>query len=168
MQAAHGFLYIFGSLHWQRIGIDDGTIGMLWTIGVVVEVLLFTFSTRAMRRFGAARLIAFAAAMSVVRWGVTGFDPPVPVLFALQAMHGLTFGAAHLGAMHFLASAVPPRLGATAQGIYSAMTAGIAMGLVMAASGPLYDFAAGGAYWAMAGLAGLGFLAAVALDRFKA
>jgi PPP family 3-phenylpropionic acid transporter len=86
------------------------------------------------------------------------FEPPVSVLPALQLLHAASFGAAHLGAMGFLAQAVPRGLAATAQGLV-ATASGIVMASATGLSGLLYAAAGSSAYLAMAGmgLAGLGF-----------
>ncbi|HKJ62436.1 MAG TPA: MFS transporter, partial [Hyphomicrobiales bacterium] len=102
---------------------------------------------------------------SVLRWTATAFDPSLPLLFMVQAMHGITFGAAHLGAMHFLQKAVPRSLAASAQGLYASLTAGVAMGLSSLAAGPLYRSFGGDAFLAMALLSGVGLVAAVILMK---
>ena len=65
------------------------------------------------------------AAAAVLRWTVMGFDPPLVLLVPLQTLHGLTYGAAHLGAIQFMAQAVPPahRL-APAQSLYALVGGG--------------------------------------------
>ncbi len=88
-----------------------------------------------------------------MRWLVFATDPPLAIQFVCQAMHCVTFGFAYLAAMQFVASAVPERLTATAQGLYTAVTAGIAIGGVMMLSGPLYEQFGGHAFWFMSVLA---------------
>jgi len=78
--------------------------------------------------------------------------------------NGLTFGAAHLGALHFIAQAVPEDRAATAQGLYAAVTAGIAMGGGMLAAGPLYAQLGGRGYLVMAGVAAISAVAAMVLN----
>jgi PPP family 3-phenylpropionic acid transporter len=68
----------------------------------------------------------------------------------------MSFGAAHLAAMHFLTHAVPEDRAATAQGLYAAFVAGLVLGAVTVACGPLYRTFAGEAYGAMALIALLG------------
>jgi MFS transporter, PPP family, 3-phenylpropionic acid transporter len=101
----------------------------------------------------------------VVRWVLMAGEAPLPLLLVAQAMHALTFGAAHLGAMHFMARALPAQWAATGQSLYSATVSGIGFGLVMAVSGTLYEAFGTGAYLVMAALAGAGAVAAVALGR---
>jgi MFS transporter, PPP family, 3-phenylpropionic acid transporter len=77
----------------------------------------------------------------------------------------LSFGAAHIGAMHFLTQAVPEDRAATAQGVYAALVVGLFGGLVTLASGPLYQALNGEAYGAMAVLALIGAVCAFLLMR---
>ncbi len=149
-QGTHGVYYVFASVHWKSQGMGTDTIGLLWAIGVAAEVMLFAFSARLVARTGPARLIIIASIAAVLRWSITAMDPPLVLLAAVQTLHALTFGAAHLGAMHFIFRAVPERYSATAQAIYAAFAAGIVLGSMMYISGPLYGRFGGGAYWTSA------------------
>jgi PPP family 3-phenylpropionic acid transporter len=77
----------------------------------------------------------------------------------------MSFGAAHLAAMYFLSQAVPEDRGATAKGIYAAVVAGLALGVVTIACEPLYRSLAGEAYAVMALFAPVGAASAVLLTR---
>jgi PPP family 3-phenylpropionic acid transporter len=92
-------------------------------------------------------------------------DPPLWATALLQTLHAMSFGAAHLAAIHFLTHAVPEDRAATAQGLYAAIVAGLVLGAVTVASGPLYRTFAGGAYGAMAVLALIGAACAYVLMR---
>ena len=71
-------------------------------------------------------------------------------IFGVQILHGLTFGAAHLGAIHYISDNVPESFAATAQGLYASVSSGIILGAAMVAAGPLYAAFSGQAYLAMA------------------
>lgn len=160
-QATHALYYAFGSLAWQREGYSDTVIGLLWATGVIAEIILFYISGPLMARLGATRLLMIATAASVIRWTITAFSPPVAVLFAVQALHAFTFGAAHLGAVQFVAQAAPPRLAATAQSLYAAMASGVIMGLMTMGVGPVYEELGARAYFVMAGAGAIAFGGAV-------
>jgi PPP family 3-phenylpropionic acid transporter len=83
----------------------------------------------------------------------------------LQLLHALTFGASHLGAMHFMARLVPPGAAASAQSLYSALSAGFGSGLVMLAAGSLYAAYGGAAYPFMALLSAAGLCGVLWLRR---
>lgn len=167
VQAAHAVFYTFGTLHWRDLGLSTGWSGALWAISIVAEVALFAYSAAVVGRIGPVELIGLGAGAAVVRWLVMGFDPPLALLVPLQLLHALTFGATHIGAMHFIGRAVPQVQAGTAQALYASVTGGIAMGGAMLLAGPLYAAYAGRAYWAMAALAAVGLIASLVLLKAK-
>jgi PPP family 3-phenylpropionic acid transporter len=165
IHGSHAMLYAFGSLHWRAQGFTGGTIGMLWSIGVVAEVLLFAVSGRIIGRIGSARLLVLAGFMTALRWSFMTFDPPLWATVILQTLHAMSFGAAHLAAIHFLTHAMPEDRSATAQGLFSAVVAGLVMGTATLVCGPLYGSLGGESYAVMAVVAAIGTVAAMLLRR---
>ncbi len=165
VQSAHAVLNTFGVLHWRALGLSAGWCGALWAISIVSEVALFAFSRAVLAHITPVGLITVAAGAALVRWTAMGFDPPLALLLPLQILHGVTFGATHLGAIHFMGRTVPEGQAGTAQALYASVTGGIAMGGAMLLAGPLYAAYAGRAYWAMAVLAAIGLGASLVLRR---
>lgn len=166
-QSTHAVYYAFGTIHWEAQGISPAVIGMLWSVGVIAEILLFLFARRVIVRADPVALLILAASASVIRWTITALSPPLWLLFPVQALHGLTFGAAHLAAVHFISAEVPENATGTGQGLFAAFTAGIVMGIAIAAAGPLYAALGAYAYMAMAGVALVSVIAALALKRVR-
>jgi MFS transporter, PPP family, 3-phenylpropionic acid transporter len=153
-------------LDWSRKGFDGTTIGALWALGVVAEVVLFWFSGRLPATFGPMTMIGIGAASAVLRWTVMAFDPPALLLPALQVLHGLSFGATHLGTMQYLARVAPEGGRATAQGdVATVMGLGGAGALWV--SGLLYGGYGSLAYAAMAMAALAGGLVIVFAARLN-
>lgn len=165
VQAAHATFYTFGAIHWRASGLTSSWVGALWAIGVLAEVAVFAVSNAVVRRFGAVTLMTAGAVAAVVRWTVMSLDPPLGVLIPLQVLHGLTYGASHLGAIHFMSKAVPEVAGGTAQAIYVSTASGVFQGAATLLSGLLYARYGGGAYLAMSVISLVGVAAAVALAR---
>jgi PPP family 3-phenylpropionic acid transporter len=165
VQGGHAVYYAFGTLSWRAAGHSDTVIGLLWAEGVIAEVALFAVGARLLKVITPAGLIALGGAAGALRWAVTGADPDLPVLIVMQLLHAFTFGAAHLGAIHFVARAVPTAESATAQSLYAAASIGAGLGLAMLISGPLYDAFGGGAYYAMAFLSAMGGALGLLLGR---
>jgi PPP family 3-phenylpropionic acid transporter len=161
IQASHAVLYGFATLQWTANGLDGTSIGALWAIGVVAEILLFAVSGRAVARIGATEMILLGALGAVLRWAAMAVDPPAVLLPFLQCLHGLSFGATHLGAMHVLARLADASGGATAQGDFAALQ-GITFAAAMGLSGVLVERFDSYAYLAMALTAALGFVIAFA------
>ncbi|MFL4980378.1 MAG: MFS transporter [Xanthobacteraceae bacterium] len=164
IQASHALYYGFSTLDWTAAGFDGSAIGSLWAIGVIAEIILFAVSGRLPAAFNPAVLLALGAAGAVVRWSVMALNPPVIVLPLLQCLHGLSFGATHLGAVQFIAHAAPERLGATAQG-HLAIILGAVMAAFMALSGVLYGAYGARAYAVMAAVALIGGMLALVARR---
>lgn len=158
-QASHGAIYAFGSIHWRSLGFSDAAIGYLWAIGVVAEIGVFYALGQAVGRTRAALgLVMLGAAAVVVRFAAMALDPSLPVTFALQALHGLTFGATHLGGMAALAAFAPPAARGRAQGLFASASALIQAAATIA-SGLIYRTEGSLVFAAMAplGIVGLVF-----------
>ena len=160
IQAAHGFYYGFSTLVWRGQGISPDAIGVLWAIGVGVEVA-FLWNLRVFERWlSPEALILIGAFGGAIRWMLLGFGPTGAVLWPLQAMHAISFAMAHVGAMRLLTREAPENAAAMAQTLYSALSSGLLLGGASLISGILYDATGAHGYWAMSlmALAG-GFIA---------
>ena len=151
-QGSHAFYYAYGGLHWRALGYSGTLIGALWPLGIVGEALLLSVSLRAVRMLGVTRLLLLGGIGCVLRWTALSFDPPLWIVVIAQFGHVATFAMAHIGAMYFMAQAVPPRLAATAQSLYSVVSNGVIMGLATYASGPIYAAYGGRTYLLMAAM----------------
>lgn len=149
LQVSHAVYYAFGSISWRAAGLDESTIGMLWAVGVIAEVLLFALAGRVVHRIGPLGYLAIAALGGILRWPLTPLTNDPVLLVPLQCLHALTFGAAHLGAMAYLARNIPDSVGATGQSLYYALTGGVLMGAMMPLAGTLYEGYGPAAYNAM-------------------
>lgn len=166
LQGAHAPLYAYGSIHWRAMGIDGGTIGALWAFGVAVEVaVLALFGKALIDRLGAPGAFILSACASLIRWAAMTLDPSLAWLWPLQALHGLTFTAAHLGAIAFVHAAAPAHLAATAQGLVGAMAGGALMATGSFLAAAIYPDFGAGAFWIGFVFSAVGLVAAIALRR---
>lgn len=149
-QAAHAMVYAFGTIHWKAHGLSGMEIGAAWGIGVVAEVLLFAWAGKIVGPRAAESLIFWGVSAGIVRWGLAPFAETMPAILALQILHGITFGASHLGAMRVIADRLSHEHAGGVLGIYTALV-GLAMSGAFALSGPLYGAYGGHGFWAMAG-----------------
>lgn len=166
-QASHAVYYAYSTLTWLGQGIGAGVIGALWATGVVAEIGLMLGPGRAwVARIGPARSLALAAAAGVLRWTLMSLTPGLVLLWPVQALHAMTFGLAHLGAMAFVAAAVPPRLQASAQGLYGGGLGGMAIALATLAAGAISGaLGPAGAYWLAAAMSAAALAAALLMGR---
>lgn len=160
-QASHAVMYSLGTVHWRDLGLGSGEIGALWAASVATEIVfLFTVGTAAVQRLGPVGAIACSGVAGVVRWGAMMADPTGLWLWPIQGLHAITFAMGHLGAIAFIARAVPDRDAAAAQGATSAMAVGAIMALGMALAALLYPTLGGLTYGVGAACSaiGLGFV----------
>lgn len=138
VQASHAFYYGYGGLHWRAIGYSELLIGIIWPLGVLAEIGLFSIALKVQARLSPALLLFLGGAICAIRWTILAFDPPLPVVIFAQFLHGGTFALAHLGAVFFVLKAVPQRLAATAQSLYFVGAQGVLMGVMTLIAGALY------------------------------
>lgn len=143
----------FAVIRWREAGIGPGAISLLWSEAVASEVLVFVLvGPWLLARLGTSRAALLSAGLGAVRWAAMASTASVPVLAAIQPMHGLTFALLHLAAMNLVAAVVPERLSASAQTLYGTLGLGVASAVLTAAGGALYGRFGAGAFWPMAGL----------------
>jgi PPP family 3-phenylpropionic acid transporter len=164
VQPSHALYYGFSTVAWRNEGLGGLTIGLLWGLGVLAEIVLFAVSARLPALLTPTVLLAIGAGGAVVRWTAMAFDPPLALLPALQVLHAASFGATHLGGMGFLARAVPRPLSATAQGAIATVS-GIVSAGATGLSGLLYASSGSLAYLLMAAMALAGFTCALVAHR---
>ena len=61
------------------------------------------------------------------------------IILFTQLLHAFSFGATHLGIIHYLNETVEEGLSVTALSLYSAIGMGLLMGIMVSLSGGLYD-----------------------------
>lgn len=165
IQVGHMIYYGFATLHWRAAGLSGTIIGALWAEGVIAEVVLFAFGARLVARLGPEWLLSAAAVAGVIRWTVLAFTTDPWALASVQFLHAFTFGACHLGAMHFINRSAPAGLSARAQGVYSSVTVGVVPGLAMLVSGTLYQHLGGYAFLTMTAVSVVGFAISLVLGK---
>ncbi len=126
MQIGFGAYYAYFTLYLQQQGFSGGTIGRLWALGVLVEIVLFWQAPRLIARFGAARLLAACLAATTARWLATAwFASSLPLLILAQASHALSFAIFHACSMRLMADFFPGHRQAAGQGLYYAFSSGV-------------------------------------------
>lgn len=168
IQASHAAVYAFGSIHWRDAGVSSPTIGALWAIGIVAEIVVFACFGRVVgQRQAAFRLLAIGGGAAALRFAAMAFEPGLLATFALQSLHGLSFGMTHLGTIAALAWLAPETGRARAQGVLGAVLA-TATATATALSGLIFRDAGTWVFPAMAPLALAGLACALLASRAAA
>ncbi|MEO5352908.1 MAG: MFS transporter [Magnetococcus sp. XQGC-1] len=166
MQFSHGAYYGFLSLHLAEHAFSRGAIGLIWTVGVVAEVVLLRHSGPLLARFGVDRLLAISLFLAILRWTLYALPPLWPILLFGQLLHAFTFGAFHVAAVRRIFAMAPRASRSTAQAWYAALSFGLGGGIGILLCGHLYDrIQAEGLFLLMAVGASMGLLAMLRASR---
>ncbi len=149
---AHGIFYTFGTLYWQAHHFSAALIGALWAYSVAVEVTVFGLVKVLLPGWGARRFILAGGVATLVRWSLFPFATHPVVAFALQTLHGATFGLTHLGVMMAIGAVSTPGHTARLQAAYQ-FCQGLTLAAAMAAGGPLFRLSPTVAFMAAAAVA---------------
>jgi len=148
---SHAMHDSFAVIRWGAAGIGAGTAGLLWSLSVAAEVIVFLFVGRPLLdRLGPAGAAMLAAAAGSVRWAVMAETAWLPAMAAIEPLHGLTFALLHLTCLRLLAESVPRHLAATALTVYGTVGIGAPTVLLTLASGELYAHLGARGFWVMA------------------
>lgn len=167
IQSAHAFYYAFSALAWKAQGLPETLTGLLWGLGVAVEVVFLWFGAGLQGRLGPRNLLVIGGAAGVLRWTLLSFSPPLWALVPLQALHALTYTAVFLASIQLAARLSDVRTASAAQLVNAALQGGVLCGLATLASGPLFDAAGARGYLAMAVMAAAGLAGALCLYRIR-
>ena len=163
IQSAHAFYYGFSTLAWKDQGIPASMTGILWAVGVGVEVGFMWFLEPWRRRIGPRTLLVIGGVAAVARWTTLAFSPPLWLLFPLQGLHALSYAAVFFASLQLAERLSSPANASAAQSINSALSSGVLMGLATLASGPLFDRFGAYGYLLMSAMAAAGLLCAFRL-----
>ena len=149
MTAAHGTLYVFYTIYLEQAGYSKTMIGVLWTVGVIAEVLLFLRLPQLMRRFSLRALLLASFICAAIRFPVIGWGvDSLLLLAAAQLLHAATFGVFHAASVAAVHRLFPGGLAARGQALYSSIAYGLGgaagsliAGWSWAALGPSMSFA---------------------------
>ncbi len=140
LQFSFGSFYTFYSVYLEALGYPRFTIGSLWALGVLAEIVFFLLVHRVLQRFGLRRVMIFALAVTALRWWLTGcYADLLWLLVVTQLLHAFSFGAVHAVSIEWVRRFFPGRVQGQGQALYSALCFGAGGGLGALASGAVWE-----------------------------
>ena len=145
MSAAHGAFYVFYSIHLDAHGYAKTEVGLLWSLGVLAEIVVFVFMARLARRFALRTILLACFAAAVVRFALMGWGvESLAIMVFVQLLHGLTFGAYHASAIAAVNQWFPGKTQGRGQALYSSLSFGAGGLLGALVSGRTWDWLGSG------------------------
>ena len=143
---AHTSLYAFLSLYLDSLGYGKGAVGLMWALGVTVEVAWFWLQGRWVHRLSLYGWLLLAAGVSLLRFTATAaFGHVGWVLVLAQCTHAVTFAAQHTACIGVINRHFPGRLRGRGQALYTVLgygASGVIGGVAGGALSDAFGFAA--------------------------
>lgn len=121
----HGPMWLF-PLFVRSRGGDLEMIRAMWILMLAFEIPLVFLTGSGLKRLGPRGLLAVGVFGGGLRWTLSALLGDPTLLFAVQALHGVTVVGLNVGSPLYLDTLGPERLRSTAQGILSMVGAGVA------------------------------------------
>lgn len=126
MVAAHSALYVFYSLYLAQIGYSKTVIGLMWSLGVLAEIVFFLFQSTIFRWFGVSRLMIASFLIAAIRFLMIGYGAhSIVLLLIAQLLHAATFGVHHSASVATLQRWFSGSLQARGQALYTSISYGL-------------------------------------------
>ncbi len=126
LQAAHGAYYSFFSIYMEELGYTRTAIGLLWSIGVVAEVLVFIVMHNLLLSFGVRTVLIASLVLAALRWAIIGYSADqLWLLIFAQCLHAFTFGTFHAASIDTIRRLFKPGTQGGGQALYGAVSFGI-------------------------------------------
>ncbi len=146
IQISHGPYYVFFSIYLQQLDYSHWMIGLLWSLGVFSEIIIFWKIAMFMRRWSLLELVMLVLLLTVIRWLMTAYLANTGFLLVLsQCLHAFSFGLLHVVSVKYIAIFYPGKQQLHGQALYSGLGFGLggALGAYLAG----LAWAAYGAEW---------------------
>ena len=117
---SHIGIYVFFSLYLDALGYSKATIGVLWAVSVIVEIIWFFNQSRWLPKLSLQAWLMACSAIMVLRMGITATSASViALLVAAQMLHAFTFATHHTVCIALLSQHFPGRLRGRGQALFT-------------------------------------------------
>ena len=149
---SHAPFYSFYSNFLHEYQFSTTQTGLLWSMGVVSEIVMFAYATWFFKQFSWRSLVAICLVLTSLRWIIVGvFAEQFWIQFFAQWIHAFSFGLFHLIAMRMILQHFSAGQQGRGQALYSTMWGlGVALGSLLA--GKYWDVLSGQWIFIIAGL----------------
>jgi PPP family 3-phenylpropionic acid transporter len=163
MWAATAATTSFLSVRLYDLGAGAEAAGAAWVVGSIVEIPVMFAFPRLAARFGAHRLLVAGAGFFAARCVLYAVAGTPEVLVAGAALEGLGYGLFFVASVGYVAELAPKGRIATAQGVLSAVTFGLATITGAMVGGAIATAVTIPGLFAVAGVVGVAAVGAVVL-----
>lgn len=126
LQITHGPYYVFFTIYLQQFDYSNTTIGFLWSLGVLAEIILFWKISFFMHRWSLRQLVIASLFLTAIRWFITAYfaDNAALLMFA-QCLHAFSFALLHVVSISYIGIFWPGKKRLHGQALYSGLGFGL-------------------------------------------
>lgn len=126
LQISHGAYYTFFSIYLEQLGYSKSAIGLLWSLGVFSEVILFWQFHRLLHLLSWRGWVMISLILTAVRWLLISLQADQLILLLVaQVLHAFSFGAMHAVSMRYIQHYFSRANQAQGQALYSSIGFGL-------------------------------------------
>ncbi len=141
MQLSHGVYYSFYSILMEQAGYSRSAIGVLWSVGVAAEVVVFVAMHNFLIRAGVRLILIVSLVIAVIRWLLIAHCNHIVWLLVLaQVFHAFTFGTFHAASIEAVRRLFEPVQQGKGQAIYSGISFGAGGATGSLLGGYIWDY----------------------------
>jgi MFS family permease len=135
----------FESIFLQQLGANESIIGLVSTIGAVIELGGMLLADRLVRKHGPGRVLGLSMLLKVVGLSLVLIHPSILSICAARALSGIHFSLYSVSSVAYAAEGAPAGQASTVLAIYFVTLRGLVILIAAPLGGALFDLF--GAYW---------------------
>jgi PPP family 3-phenylpropionic acid transporter len=167
MQLSHGPFYAFFAIYLSENSYNTNLIGIIWSLGVIAEILIFMKISSWIPKYGLQNLFIISFIFAVARWLLISFFADNIILVVIATLfHAITYGMYHAVSISLIHEYFTGELQGRGQALYSSVSFGLGGSIGSFYSGYLWESAGGSTVFLYASLfAFLGFIVSLILVK---
>ncbi|MEQ1558663.1 MAG: MFS transporter [Methyloglobulus sp.] len=126
IQFAHAPYYVFYSIYLKQHLYSTTATGLLWSLGVIAEIVLFVFMKGLLKRYSLRGILLMSLIFAIVRWVLIGsYVDNIGLLMFAQLLHAATYGGTHIAGIHFVQRFFDQQHQGKGQALYHSLSFGL-------------------------------------------
>ena len=169
MQVSHGPFYAFFAIYLTENSYSTNSIGFIWSLGVIAEILIFIKISSWIPKYGLQNLFIVSFLFASSRWLLISFFPESVIIMTLATLfHAITYGMYHAVSISLIHEYFTEELQGRGQALYSSISFGLGGSIGSIYSGYFWESLGGSTVYLYASLfAFLGLIVSLILVKSK-
>ncbi len=134
----------FFVLTFQEVGGSFALVGFALFLASMTNLPSMLLAAKIVKKLGRERTLVIASIAYALRWAIQWLFPYPPVMVAVQALHGLSFGLFYVAAVEHVAVASGKEMQATGQSLFYMVFSGLGGIVGNLLNGYLYELGGAG------------------------